>query len=135
MVKFCFTTAKWSKSQLHNATKPCSFKVIHHFAGNDNITYDVIARLNGRWPPFFIFLIFKVQVIVYQLAKKILKKVIRGNLSPRLSLTNVIKWQFISFLKSKHHINAVMLRIRRTQYICAITDAQGFKVDALWFGC
>ena len=39
---------KIQKSQLHHATKPCSFKVIHHFVENDVITYDVIARLNGR---------------------------------------------------------------------------------------
>ena len=71
---------KDQKSQLHHATKLCGFKVIYHFVEND-ITYDV--KMAGG--PHFLFLIFKDQVIVHQLAK-IKKKVINGNLSPRYSL-------------------------------------------------
>ena len=59
---------KVKKSQLDRATKPYSFKVVLHFVEKDLTTYDVIARLNGLCP-HFLFLIFEVQAIVYQLAK------------------------------------------------------------------
>ena len=39
---------KGQKSILYYATKPCSFKVIHHFVENEVIIFDVIERLNGR---------------------------------------------------------------------------------------
>ena len=47
---FAIQQEKDQKRQLYNATKPCSFEVIHHFVENDVITYmyDVIGHLNGR---------------------------------------------------------------------------------------
>ena len=63
---------KDQKSQLHHAIKPQSSKVIDHFPENDVITYDVIAPKMASDPPF-LFLIFEVQAIVYQLSKNFWK--------------------------------------------------------------
>ena len=45
-----------------------SFKVINHFPENDVITFDVIASLNDHDTLPYLFLIFEVQAIVYQLS-------------------------------------------------------------------
>ena len=74
-----YNSERDQKSQWHNAVKPCSFIVIRQFVKNYVITYDVIVRWNGWWPPFFI-LIFKVQAIICQLAKKF-KKLFVGTIT------------------------------------------------------
>ena len=38
-----YNSKRIKKCQLHHATKPCSYKGIHHFVENNVISYEVIA--------------------------------------------------------------------------------------------
>ena len=117
MAIFWFTTEKGyqkkdkkKKRQLHHATKPCHFKVIHLSVENDVITFDISAF---KWPvtPIFYSWFLRFNPLSINWQKIIIKKVILGNFPPRQCLIRL-------FYKAHPHAIVLAMQSHRVNKFC-----------------